>query len=342
MTTPKPKLTDAAVAALPIRDGRVELLEEIMASPVIDRVTEPTAPRGRRTPRWVAAVGAAAAVIAVAAVPLWITQGGDNPGEKPGNNYATGVEGTGERAVLTADGWTVDNVTDDDKYGGEISYSKGSQSLQITWYPADQYDGYVTDREHINHPEVDPGQAVDVLGSPSHLWAYSNDDHTVIRAAGDKYFLEVRGGGMNKQAFLALLGDLRLVTKAGLEDALPANFVTKAERPAAIAGMLDGMGTLPPGFDTAGLTSQEPDRYNLGAHVSGAVSCAWIEEFKAAKAAGAQARMDDAVAAMQASKQWPILLEMNADGDYPPVVWEYADRMQAGENLQGYRPALGC
>jgi hypothetical protein len=52
--------------------------------------------------------------------------------------------------------------------------------------------------------------------------------------------------------------------------------------------------------------------------------------------------MDAAVAAMQASRQWPILLEMNADGEYSPVVWEYADRMQAGESLQGYREALGC
>jgi hypothetical protein len=341
MTTPK--LTDEAVAALPIHDGRVELLEEIMSSPVIDRATEPTTLSGRRTPRWVATLGAAAAVIAVAAVPIWITQGGDEPAKKSDDSFGTGVdEGAGERAVLTAAGWTVENVNDDPKYGGEIDYAKGSQSLQITWYPADQYDSYVTDREHINHPEVDPGEAVDVLGEPSRLWAYTSNDHTVIRPAGEKLFLEVRGDGMDKQAFLAVLLDLRLVTHAELEDALPANFVTNQERFAAIDEILDGIGTLPPGLDAADVTSTEPDPYHLGADVAGTVACGWIAEFAKAKQAGSEPRATAAVDALQSSKQWPVLLEMDASGDYSEVVWEYADKVAAGTVPEGYREGLGC
>jgi hypothetical protein len=338
MTTPK--LTDEAVAALPIHDGRVELLEEIMATPVIDRVTEPTAPRGRRTPRWVATVGAAAAVMAVAAIPLWITQG-EEPAAEQGAPFASVVEGLGERALLTTAGWTVENVNENE-YGGEIGYANGGKSLQITWYPAAQYESYVTDREHIRHPEVDPGEAVDVLGASSRLWAYGSHDHTVILPPGDKFFLEVRGDGMDKQAFLAILGDLRLVDRAGLEDGLPARFVTKQERSAAITEILDGIGTLPPGFDAAEVTSTEPDPYHLGADVSGAVACAWIAEFARAKDAGSEPRMAAAADALQTSKHWPILLEMEKRGDYSEVVWAYADKVAAGAVPEGYRQGLGC
>lgn len=339
MTTPK--LTDEAVAHLPLHDGRVELLEEIMASPVIDRVIEPAAPSGRRTPRWVAAVGAAAAVITVAAVPLYLTRDGGS-GDSNGAPRAVGVEApTGERAILTTAGWTVDNVNDGE-WGGEVGYTKGGAELVITWYLADQYDSYVTDREHINHPEVDQGQAIEVLGAPARLWAYTSDDHTVIRAPGDRYFLEVRGGGMGKQAFVALLGDLQLVNKVGLEGSLPADFVTGDERAGAIGDILDGIGALPPGLAASDVTSSEPDRYHLGADVSGTVACGWIAEFAAAKSAGSQARMAAAADALAASHDWPILHEMNDRGDYPEVVWEYADEVAAGKVPEGYRQGLGC
>ena len=337
MTTPK--LTDQAVAALPIHDGRVELLEEIMTSPVIDRVTELTAPRRRRTPRWVAAVGAAAAMVTFAAVPIWITQGGDEP--TPDAPFTSVLESMGERALLTTAGWTVDNVNES-KYGGEISYSNGDKSLQITWYPADQYDSYVTDRQHINHPEVDAGEAVEVLGASARLWAYTSQDHTVILPPGDSFFLEVRADGMDKQAFLEILGDLRPVDRAGLEEALPPRFVTQAERSEAIAEILDAIGPLPPGVTAGEVTSTEPDRYHLGADVAGTVACGWIAEFGRAKDVGSEARMAAATAALEGSRNWPILHEMNERGDYSEVVWEYADEVAAGRVPEGYRQGLGC
>ena len=340
MTTPKP--TDQAVSALPIHDGRVELLEEIMASPVIDRTirSDPGGPRHSR--RWVGSIAAAAAIITVAAVPLYLTREGGDPSGSNGAPGATVVESpSGERAILTTDGWTVDNVNDDEKWGGEIGYDKGDQHLAITWYPADQYDSYVTDREHIDHPEVNPGEAIEVLGAPARLWAYTSQDHTVIRTAGDKWFLEVRGDGMGKQAFVALLGDLQRVDKVGLESALPADYVTREERPAAIADILDGIGTLPPGLEASDVTSSEPDRYHLGADVAGTVACAWFKEYAAAKSAGNESRMAAAAAALEASHDWPILHEMDARGDYPEVLWEYTDMVAAGNVPEGHRQGRG-
>jgi hypothetical protein len=33
---------------------------------------------------------------------------------------------------------------------------------------------------------------------------------------------------------------------------------------------------------------------------------------------------------------------MNADGDYPEVVWQYADEVGAGQVPEGFREGLGC
>jgi hypothetical protein len=59
-----------------------------------------------------------------------------------------------------------------------------------------------------------------------------------------------------------------------------------------------------------------------------------------------------AVSALQASHGWKILDEMNAEGDYPEVVWGYADAIAAGKPLEGaktasepadgFKQALGC
>jgi hypothetical protein len=155
--------------------------------------------------------------------------------------------------------------------------------------------------------------------------------------------MEFRGSGMDKAAFLSLLGRLVPVNDKGLEQSLDERFVTDAERPAAIATILDEMGTaLPAGVDRGSITSEQPDRYHLGADVAGGVACAWLDEFSAATAAGDTGRADVAAAALQESKQWPILLEMDERGGYPEVLWEYADRVAAGTVPDGYEGGLGC
>jgi hypothetical protein len=65
-------------------------------------------------------------------------------------------------------------------------------------------------------------------------------------------------------------------------------------------------------------------------------------EFAQAKDAGSESRMAAAVAALQTSKHWPILLEMDERGDYAEVLWQYADEVPAGSVPEGYRQGLGC
>ena len=348
-----PKLTDDAVSRLPLESGRAELMEEIMTTVAPDRQAEPTPNPNPRRARWLVPLAVAAAVASVASAPLW--WGGadkaDNADkqESPDVSFQAAPDspGTGYRAVVTAPGWTADYVSQDDKYGGEVSFENGDRSLQITWYPEKTYQSYLTDREHINYPDPPaPGDPVQVLGVAGQLWDYSNTDHTVMREPDQGHWMEFRGSGMDRAAFEELLTQLRLVSLAEFESALPSSFVTAADRPAAVKAILDGIegvtGVTVPAGTTLDTKSDEQDPYQLGADISGQYACAWIAEFADATSSGDQARADEAARVMGTSRQWPVLLDMDPEGDWPEVVWENADAMAGGQVPEGYAEGLGC
>jgi hypothetical protein len=341
------RLTDDAISRLPLEAGRAELLEEIMSTVAPDRQTsEPVAPAPRRA-RWLVPIGVAAAVATLAGSPIW--WGALHHDAAPAVHYQSAAKsaGTGYRAVLTAPGWKVTATEEDSKYGGEIDYGLDGQELQITWYPDSTYHDYLVDRQHIHSADVsEPGDPVTVLGKAGHLWAYDAQDHTVMREPDQGHWMEIRGTGMDLPAYQALLGQLRLVSEAEFESALPSPFVTGADRPAAVQKILDGIEgvtrvTIPAGT-TLDTRSEESDPYQLGADIAGQYACAWISEFADAKAASDQAGADEAVRVMGTSRQWPILNQMDSGGDYPEVVWEYADQMAGGQVPEGYGEGLGC
>jgi hypothetical protein len=356
-----PKLTDEAVSMLPLESGRAELLEEIMTAVAPDRQNaEPTPlPDRHRRARWLVPLAVAAAVATVASSPLWWGDAdkhegnheskdgtnqksdqegkdGSNPETQVGSGFqaAPNSPGTGYRAVVTAPGWTADYVSQDDKYGGEVQFTNGGQNLAITWYPEKTYEDYLLDREHITQPPA-PGDPVTVLGKSGQLWPYSGTDHTVMREPDKGYWMEFRGNGMDRAAFEELLTQLRLVSLAEFESALPSSFVTADDRPAAVQAILDGIegvtGVTVPAGTTLDTKSDEQDPYQLGADISGQYACSWINEFVVATSTGDQARADEAARVMGTSREWPVLQEMNAEGDYPEVVWDYADTIAAGQ-----------
>ena len=222
-----PKLTDEAVSRLPLESGRAELLEEIMTTVAPDRQTEPTPNPTPRRARWLVPLAVAAAVASVASAPLWWgADEADNADkqESPDVSFQAAPDspGTGYRAVVTAPGWKADYVSQDDKYGGEVSFENGDRSLDITWYPEKTYQSYLTDREHINYPDPPaPGDPVQVLGVAGQLWAYSNTDHTVMREPDQGHWMEFRGGGMDRAAFEELLTHLKLVSLRGVRVGAP-------------------------------------------------------------------------------------------------------------------------
>ena len=342
------KITDDAVAELPLHHGRAELLEEIMSTPVLDDTPVRT-PRSRRASTWLAPLAAAAAVAALATIPLWGAPSDQRPDAGPGAPAAQPDPApSGDYVILEAAGWHVDGVAEDE-YGGEIDYQHGNASLEIMSRPASLYREYVQDRRHIVEPPA-PGDPVRVLGLAGQMWAYSADDHTVIREVENGHSLEFRGEGMGRQAFVDLLGGLRLVDLEEFEATLPDQFVTSGERAAVTQEIVDGIagalgserGLTPAGIPEPDFASDQPERYQIGADVAGKVACAWLDSYVAGVRSGDDARSSEAAAALATSRRWPILNEMDASGDYPEVVWEYADDLAAGRDPAGYQGALGC
>ncbi len=345
-----PKLTDDAISQLPLEAGRAELLEEIMTTVAPDRHTEPTPLRASRRHRWMAPLAAAAVVAGLAGGTLWWQQHGP---QQDDSNHVAGSLGLpeGQAVVLDAPGWKVDSL------GGDgIRFVNGDANLEITSYAADDYESYVKDREYIVDPPA-PGAPVTVLDRPGQLWDYSADDHTVIREVEDGHWMEFRGAGMDQDGFLALLGQLRFSSDAEFNAALPDDYVTTDERDVAAQKIIGDIREVshagfPDGTSLRLGAGESKDRYQFGAEVAGAYACAWIEAFDNASAHGQADQAAEAARVLGTSRQWPILEEMNAKGDYPEVVWDYADRVVTGESpdskspdgavTDGYREALGC
>lgn len=350
-----PKLTDQAVSELPLSAARAELLEEIMSSTLRDETASPAPARTPRRPgRWVAPLAAAAAVAALASASVWWPGGDDPAGQPAGGPAAPPLAAqppapapasldSGHLAVLDAPGWTVGNVQVARTYGA-LSYEQGQRSLEITWYPASSYADYVTDREHISDPPA-PGAPVRVLGLDGQLWSYGPRDHTVMRKVQDGHWMEFRASGFDRPGFLALLDELRLVDQAGLEAALPEEFVTESERDGEISALLEeiravsGAG-LPDGAPA--ITSTETDPYHLGADVAGGYACRWIAAYADATASGDDKTARRATEVLGTARQWPVLRLMADEGGYSSVVWGYADDVADGRVPEGYEGGLGC
>ena len=93
------------------------------------------------------------------------------------------------------------------------------------------------------------------------------------------------------------------------------------------------------------------DRYQLGATVVSSVACLWIEQWADARTSGDTVGEVEAIDAMASSHGWAILVEMDDEGGYSDVVWEYADAIGDDGTVVGgtiltvqesYSNALGC
>ncbi|GAA1567611.1 hypothetical protein GCM10009789_21320 [Kribbella sancticallisti] len=327
---------DDTVRRLPAADAASDLLEEIVTS------TAPTPElRPNRRRRTIVLVAAAAAIV-VALTGVFFPRG--NPAA-PVSAYGAEVLAVAEanqRLLLDAPGWKVSRVDEFTAEEGEMTFANGNKRLDVHWRPAAQYDTFLADRAHGNTQ-----QPITLLGQNGTMFQYSNGqtkttDFTTILPVKGKNFLEIRTDVGSEAAYRELIGKLK---PAGVEqwlDALPASSVKPDENKKVVDGMLEGL-PKPDGFDKASLYTQTvSDRYQVGARVTGAVSCAWLDQWTAAKKSGDTAKVAEAVAAMKTSHTWKILKEMDKQGDYPETIWEYADTIAENQVPSDYQQGLGC
>ncbi len=167
----------------------------------------------------------------------------------------------------------------------------------------------------------------------------------------DGYVLELRAAVPDLAAFEERLDWLQKVGSETWLDAMPAKVVKAAEHDAVVQEMLKGI-PVPHTFSPSrvrdeGLTT---NRYQVGAAVTGTVSCLWFRQWGEARRQDNRAAATEAEKAMATSRRWPILHEMANDGAYPQTIWQLAAEMPQGYwdwrgNKRGLLPraeGLGC
>jgi hypothetical protein len=298
----------------------------------------------RRRPLFALPIGAAAVAGLALVLVLSGGRGSDRAWAAPVLRVANAVP----RLLVGVDGWRVRRADQFAVHTGEMTFGDGTHELELRWQSARDRDPLLKDRASSAVRVA----TVTVTGNEGQVFRYRGtaNDHTAIWRSG-AYVLELRGA-LDRDAFLAVVRSLHTVGVDSWLGAMPDNVVRPGDRAAAVRAMLEGV-PVPPGFDTEALAAGNDvrDRYQLGAAVTGAVACAWISRWADARKSGDNAKLRAAVGAMATSHHWPVLQAMQHEGDYPKVLWEYADAMAGNGTVMGgkvltveesYPQALGC
>lgn len=328
--------TDEEIRRLPIGQAKEDLLNELLATP--HHVTERVLPsaRHRRRLRIALSGAAAAAVAAVGAIAVVDHLGStDDPAASAFSAKLVAKAERNPRILLDAPGWTVDTVYGFGDEEGTLRFVNGDAELELNWRPVASYNDYFQDREDnssIGHRNTR------LFGQEARLFTYSATDHATMLKPDGRSFVELRGQGMNRRVYLAVTAQLRQVGVQQFLEAMPVSVVVPGAEGEAAQKVLADI-PVPPGF-TFRPTGEVGDAYQFGAGVTGQVFCAWSSYYRT----GDQRAKDETVEALDSSHEWKVLNDMDAEGDYPDVIWEYADRFAAGEPVskREVEQGLGC
>jgi hypothetical protein len=304
----------------------------------------------RRARRWPALAVAAAA--AAGAVLLVLAGGADRVGTSPDRAWAAPLVRVAQavpRLLITEPGWTVSRADQFTVNEGEMTFTDGTRTIDLHWNDR-KFAGFIKNRDD----KTKRIGSVDVPGGTASVFRYTGPGEyfTALWPSGH-YTMELRStSALSMDELRRVLESLREVSVDAWLRAMPASVVLPARARQAVDEMLTGI-PLPPDFDIAALGSDARlrDRYQLGALVAGAVACAWIERWVHARREGDDVAAATAAETMKGSRDWPLLREMEAEGDYPEVLWEYGDAMAGDATVLGgrlltveesYKSALGC
>ncbi|MDQ4124510.1 MAG: hypothetical protein M3134_02775, partial [Actinomycetota bacterium] len=275
-----------------------------------------------------------------------VRDGGARPRPAPaGGEEAHRRQVEGAPLLLVGhEGWRVSRADQNSTTIGEVTFTNGEREVELNWRPASDHDAFVDDRAREASGEWD----VEIARRHGKLFRYEGTtDFTTVWRDGD-LSLELRGVFPNVHAYRAIADTLDRVDEETWLAALPNDTVTPAGRPATVDEMLGDV-PIHPSVDVDEL-KQSPsvsDRYQLGARVTAAVACAWIEQW----VEGDASEKREATNAMSTARRWSILREMERDGAWSEVLWEYADAMAGDGQVAGggpttleesYRDGLGC
>jgi hypothetical protein len=333
-------ITDDEVRRLPLSGSEAEVLEGIVFA-------QSTRSERNAWQRRVFAAAAAAVIAVVGIISL------NARGQSGGSGHAWGapivaIARQAPRFLVDLPAWKVTRADQFAAETGEMTFSDGTRQLELRWTPVSELTGTIDDRTH----SADRREAIKVAGHDATLFRYEGTtDFTTLWDQGG-HAMEARGDFPTIDKYRAVLAALHEVGVDSWLSAMPESVVKPVSRAATVDQMLADI-PQPAGYDASSLRDGDDvqDRYQLGAHVSGSVACAWIGSWIAAVDQGDSDGAQKAVDAMATSHRWKVLADMNAAGDYPEVLWELADAMRTDAPVSGgrpmtiresYRASLGC
>jgi hypothetical protein len=252
------------------------------------------------------------------------------------------------RLLLAEAGWEVVRADEFSGELGEMTFSNGEYEMDLRWTSAKYHRVAVEDRRK----SAQESWNVTIAGRDAVLFQYEGvTDFTALWRDGD-HSLELRGVFPTVGRYRAVAASLQAVDVNTWLSAMPESVVKPDIRAASVDEMFADI-PVHPDVDVDKLKASErvTDRYQLGAKVTGAVACAWIDQWIDATSKNNDKRAQEAVDTMATSHNWAILLEMNEAGDYPEAIWEYAEALPENSPVSGGRPmtieeayesALGC
>ena len=209
---------------------------------------------------------------------------GPGPAARPGGGAALRLEPRPARTARASSSTPPAGPSTPSAPTGSSS-STVEAELTVTSYPADSYDSYVTDREHIVDPPA-PGQPIQVLGRGAQMWAYTDDDHTAIREVEDGRWIELapagRGrGGVPRRCSGSCASPRRTSSRPPCRRGTSPSPSALLRRPRSSTDIeaVSGAG-FPAGDAPSFADGDSQDRYQFGAEVAGAYACAWLEAFE--------------------------------------------------------------
>jgi hypothetical protein len=240
------------------------------------------------------------------------------------------------RLLVTAPGWQV-TWADEPRTGeGEMAFTGPTGEAEVTWGGEGYYEGRLEEWTSDGEPR-DP---TTIASHEAVVFASGSEFIALWRDRG--YGVELRARVPDAGAFLAVAGSIEPVSPDEWLAALPASTVKPADRATVVDDMLADI-PLPAGFDPAPLRRDDgrvTDRYQLGAQVTGAVACSWIGQWVDATSRGDAAAARQAVDAMNSSFDWDVLRQMEPEGGWSSVIWEYATAIATDGTLDGGRPDI--
>jgi len=233
------------------------------------------------------------------------------------------------------------------------------RKAELSWFPGKLGFGGPIVRHPVKVPVLDTTALVNTRAETTYIgtrsgkmmrigWGGPGDRQMVAIWHEGGYTLQLRAWVSDLADLEERLGWLSRVDSQTWLDAMPAKVVKAADHDAAVREMLKGI-PVPSGFKPSQIPDEDltTNRYQVGASVTGIVSCLWFRQWGEARRNGDGRAEAEAEKAMATAKSWPILREMAKEGGYPPTVWQLAAAMPSGEGKRGWRllpqaEGLGC